>query len=160
MLIDPTDEQKHTYKKIEALQKVIIQNLRPGVRINQIYKKAEQFLKDNLPSVEVPKSFGFGTGVFLCENNLAITESNDRQVKVGNCFLISCSFTDLKYESKKHGAKPYSIQLVDTVVVSDKGQEILTSDVSKNLSDISYSLAEDDAPEPKREHRDKHVQRN
>lgn len=72
LLIDPTDEQKSIYKKIETLVKVIIQNLRPGVKICDVYKKARQFMVDTLPSFEAPKSFGFGMGIFLSENNLAI----------------------------------------------------------------------------------------
>ena len=40
LLIDPSEEQKSIYKKVETLMKVIIQNLRPGVKISDIYKKA------------------------------------------------------------------------------------------------------------------------
>lgn len=72
LLIDPTDEQKNIYKKIENLAKVIIQNLRPGVKICDVYKKARQFMHDTLPNLEAPKSFGYGMGIFLSENNLAI----------------------------------------------------------------------------------------
>lgn len=73
LLIDPTDEQKNIYKKVETLVKVITQNLRPGVKICDVYKKARQFMQDTIPSLEVPKSFGYGMGIFLSENNLAIT---------------------------------------------------------------------------------------
>jgi Xaa-Pro aminopeptidase len=65
LLIDPNEEQKSIYKKVETLVKVIIQNLRPGVRICDVYKKARQFMQDTLPSFEVPKSFGYGMGIFL-----------------------------------------------------------------------------------------------
>ena len=40
LLIDPTDEQKMIYKKTVALLKVIQQNLRPGLTISSVYKKA------------------------------------------------------------------------------------------------------------------------
>jgi Xaa-Pro aminopeptidase len=73
LLIDPTEEQKNIYKKVETLVKVITQNLRPGVKICDVYKKARQFMQDTIPSLEVPKSFGYGMGIFLSENNLAIT---------------------------------------------------------------------------------------
>ncbi len=35
------------------------------------------------------------------------------------------------------------MQLVDTVVVEEKGQDVVTGAVSKALSDISYSLDDD-----------------
>jgi nucleosome binding factor SPN SPT16 subunit len=45
LLIDPTDLQKNIYKKIETLSKVVIQNLRIGVKICDVYKKAKQFVE-------------------------------------------------------------------------------------------------------------------
>jgi len=42
------------------LTKVIIQNLRIGVKISDVYKKAKQFVADNLSALEMPKSLGFG----------------------------------------------------------------------------------------------------
>ena len=66
LLIDPNDEQKSIYKKVETLLKVITQNLRPGVKICDVYKKARQFMQDTLPHLEVPKTFGYGMGIFLC----------------------------------------------------------------------------------------------
>ena len=96
LLIDPNDEQKSIYKKIQTLFKVITQNLRPGVRICDVYKKAKQFLQDTLPNVEVPKSFGYGMGIFLSENNLAINEVNDRTIQPGHTFLVLCNFPEIK----------------------------------------------------------------
>ncbi len=51
LLIDPNEEQKNIYKKIETLSKVIIQNLRIGVKICDVYKKAKQFVSENLPNL-------------------------------------------------------------------------------------------------------------
>lgn len=66
LLINPTEEQKGIYKKVETLSKVIIQNLRIGVKISDVYRKARQFIQDSLPGLEIPKSFGFGVTLFLC----------------------------------------------------------------------------------------------
>lgn len=70
LLIDPTENQKISYKKALLLVKVIQQNLRPGVAIQSIYKKAAEFVAEHFPGSEVPKSFGFGTGTFLMEQTL------------------------------------------------------------------------------------------
>lgn len=67
LLIDPTEQQKSIYKKMLTLCKVITQNLKPGVTLDMIYEKGVQFMKQHLPEVEVPSSFGFGIGVFLVE---------------------------------------------------------------------------------------------
>lgn len=63
LLIDPTDEQKSIYKKIEMLTKILTQNLKVGVKISDVYKKARLFMQDSLKSIDVPKNFGYG--VFL-----------------------------------------------------------------------------------------------
>ena len=122
LLINPTEKQKMTYKKILALAaKVIKDNLRPGVAIQLIYKKAAEFVQEQLPGVEVPKSFGFGVGTYLCEPLLDINENNTRVIEVGHSFLICCNFPNLEYETKKE-TKKYAVQIIDTVIVSDKGQ--------------------------------------
>jgi nucleosome binding factor SPN SPT16 subunit len=96
LLIDPTEMQKSIYKKAETLFKVIIQNLRVGVKICDVYKKARQFMGDNLSSVEIPKNFGNGMGILLNENPLAINESNDRTIQIGNSFLVTINFPEIK----------------------------------------------------------------
>lgn len=60
LLIDPNDEQKSIYKKIETLTRILTQNLRVGVKISDVYKKARLFMQDSLPKIEVPKTFGYG----------------------------------------------------------------------------------------------------
>ena len=57
--------------------------------------------------------------------------------------MIDLTFTDIKYEAKKGAQKTFAVQLIDTVVVDEKGQDVLTAAVSKVLSDISYSLEDD-----------------
>ena len=101
LLINPTEDQKSYYKKGLAIIKVITQNLRPGISLNEVYKKVLEFMKSYLPNVEPPKSFGFGIGVFLCENSLEISETNTKIIEVGSSFLINCNLTGLKYSTKK-----------------------------------------------------------
>ena len=45
LLIDPTDYQKNIYKKVETLSKIVIQNLRAGVNLGDIYRKAKMFVQ-------------------------------------------------------------------------------------------------------------------
>ncbi len=58
-------------------------------------------------------------------------------------FLVDLTFVDIEYEAKKGGKKKFGVQLIDTVVVEEKGQETVTGAVSKALADISYSLDDD-----------------
>lgn len=57
--------------------------------------------------------------------------------------MINCSLAGFKSTTKK-GEKNYAIQIMETVIVHEKGQEVLTSGVSTSLSDISYELGDDE----------------
>lgn len=46
--------------------------MKPGMAISTVYKKAADFFKQYLADHEMPKSFGFGTGIFLYEPALEI----------------------------------------------------------------------------------------
>lgn len=65
LLIDPTDFQKNIYKKVETLSKIVTQNLKAGVKLSDVYKKAKMFVEEHLKGLEMPKSLGFGIGIFL-----------------------------------------------------------------------------------------------
>ena len=85
----------------------------------------------------------------MLEPSLEITENNTRVIEPGFSFLISCNFHHLECEGKNGANKVYAVQISDTVIVSDKGQEVLTSSASTAIADISYELGDDD--EEKRE---------
>ncbi len=72
LLIDPTDYQKNIYKKVEMLSKIVTQNLKVGVKLSDVYKRAKMFVEEHL-KVDMPKSLGFGIGIFLKESSLGIT---------------------------------------------------------------------------------------
>lgn len=80
LLIDPNEYQKNIYKKVEMLFKIITQNLRVGVKLSEVYKKAKMFVQEHLKGLEMPKSLGFGIGIFLKENTLNINENSDKIV--------------------------------------------------------------------------------
>jgi nucleosome binding factor SPN SPT16 subunit len=48
LLIDPTEFQKAVYRKVETLSKIVSQNLRVGVKLGDIYKKAKMFADEHL----------------------------------------------------------------------------------------------------------------
>jgi nucleosome binding factor SPN SPT16 subunit len=66
LLIDPTEEQKKIYSKVGMDTKILTNNLKAGVKINDAYKSAKNFMQDNLPMIDIPKNFGYGVRMFLC----------------------------------------------------------------------------------------------
>ena len=96
LLIDPTEEQKAIYKKIETLTKILTSNLRTGIKISDVYKKARMYMQDSLKNIEVPKNFGYGMGIFMHETTLNINENNDRTIQAGNSFMVVINLPEIK----------------------------------------------------------------
>ena len=96
LLIDPTEEQKAIYKKIETLTKILTSNLRNGIKISDVYKKARMYTQDSLKNIEVPKNFGYGMGIFMHETTLNINENNDRTIQAGNSFMVVINLPEIK----------------------------------------------------------------
>lgn len=79
------------------LSKIVTHNLKAGIKISDVYKKARLFMQDSLKNIQVPKNFGYGMGIFMHENNLTISENNDRLIQAGNSFLVVINIPDIKY---------------------------------------------------------------
>lgn len=47
------------------LSKIVTHNLKAGIKISDVYKKARLFMQDSLKNIQVPKNFGYGVILFL-----------------------------------------------------------------------------------------------
>lgn len=64
LLIGKSDNYETTYGKILQLHKFLISLIEPGKKIKQVYKKAVEYIKAELPDVEIPSNFGSGVTFF------------------------------------------------------------------------------------------------
>jgi nucleosome binding factor SPN SPT16 subunit len=60
LLIGKSENYEVTYGKVLQLHKLLISSIEPGKKIKQVYKKAVEYIKAELPDVEVPSNFGSG----------------------------------------------------------------------------------------------------
>lgn len=102
--------------------------MKPGASLKSIYKKCAEFVRENFKGVEVPKSFGYGTGVFPTEESLEIEPSNKNTVKVGQVYQIVISLINL--EAEDHKSQKFAIQLADAIAVRESGIEVMTKQIS------------------------------
>lgn len=135
LLIDCSEEIKKNYAKCEKLLQTLIEKMRPGVSLKEIYGLGLKFLKDQIPAVELPTSFGAGVGLELKENLLLINEKADKVVEPGMVFNISLGLNNLT-----DGKRNYAFLISDTVVVDAEKNLCLTGGVLRGVKDISYSF--------------------
>lgn len=120
------------------LRNILLQNLRPGNKICDIYQKGAEFLKQKAPHLleKIGPNMGFGIGLEFKENLLVLNSKNTREIKERMVFNLALAFSGLKSEK----SKTYAIMIADTVIISAENNEIATSQISVKYEDISYSL--------------------
>lgn len=86
-MIGPSEQQKQGYAYICDVFDTIQKELKPNRTCGDVYKsvleKCESPFKQYLP-----KSFGYGIGMTIKEDLLAIKSDNTKEIQVGMCFNI------------------------------------------------------------------------
>jgi nucleosome binding factor SPN SPT16 subunit len=89
------------------------------------------------------KSFGYGIGMNLKEEKLALKTDSQVKIENGMTFCLRVIVTDFQPDKEKHRN---CVCIGDTVLVLKDSTEVLTRNVSKMYQDISYFL-DDEEPQ-------------
>lgn len=139
-LIDPNKTQEKNYEFLLELQARVLDTIRDGVKINEVYQKALDHIKAKRPDLEkhFTKNIGFAMGIEFRESSYVLNPKNSRELKNGMVLNLSLGFADLENpKPTDKRSKIYSLLLVDTVRVTNDMPVVLT-DCSKKLNEISY----------------------
>ena len=82
---------------------------------------------------------GYGIGMNLKEEMLAIKEDNHRVIQSGMVFNVRLSLTNFAKNSEAPTIRNCLI-LADTLIVLKEGAEVLTRSVTRSYGEISYFL--------------------
>jgi len=142
--VDPTKEQEKNYRILVEIHSMLVELLKPGVKLNKLYQKAVKYIESNNASIlpNFGKNCGFGIGIEFQEPYLMINAKNEAVVKPGMAFNLSLSLSNLKLTTPSDDPKKdvYSILLSDTVIITDTGNEVLTDKCPKKYSDVAYFI--------------------
>lgn len=126
----------------------LVSELKTGAILGEIYDKiysiftqdgkTESFLKDHLSL-----NFGYGTGFKHQDLTYSISENNKRAIQVGQAFFVQIYLKNLKTT----GGNTYCLIIADTVMITSHGPQNITSGVSKDFKDISYTLDDENEEE-------------
>lgn len=145
--IDPSKEQEECYSVALLAHAAVVETLRPGNTLGQVYQKAVDVIKaSSRPDIE-PKllqNLGAAIGIELNDPYFQIEAGNTKKVKEGMSFDVRIGFEKLKDIHKS-----YAILISDTVLVAEKTTEVLTDKCTKDLVEISYEIGSDEEVEEK-----------
>eukprot|EP01018_Ginkgo_biloba_P030029 Gb_09795 [translate_table: standard] len=150
-LIDADKVQGKAYKVLLKAQEAAISALKSGIPVSAAYKSAAEVVQRDAPELmpHLTKSAGTGIGIEFRESGLSLNARNDKILKSGMAFNVSLGFQNLQLETNNPKTQNYSLMLADTVVIKDKGAEIVTGVSSKVYTDVAYSFNDEDEEEEK-----------
>lgn len=158
LLVNPTQVQISHYEFLLSVQESLLNNLRPGVKLSDLYQQAIDMVAkyDKRLLDKFTKNCGFAMGIEFRESSLVIAPKSNATVRKGMVFNISLGFSDLKnLDTKEDLGKVYALFIGDTVLVNDEktAPSVLTQS-KKKLSSIAIIIKDENGDEEEEEDED------
>ncbi|KAF9962002.1 FACT complex subunit spt16 [Mortierella alpina] len=139
-LIDPNKTQEKNYTFLLDVQRKVLDAMKEGVQIKDVYSRAIDFIRNKRPELEKKfvKNLGFGTGLEFRESSYLLNSKNPKELQRDMIFSVSVGFQDIDNpKATDDKSKKYSLLLIDTVRITQEAPQILTS-CETTLSEVSY----------------------
>ncbi|KAF8975981.1 FACT complex subunit spt16 [Entomortierella lignicola] len=139
-LIDPNKTQEKNYTFLLDVQRKILDTMKEGVLIKDVYNRALDFIRNRRPDLEKKfvKNLGFGTGLEFRESSYLLNGKNTKELQRDMIFSLAVGFQDIENpKATDEKAKKYSLLIVDTIRITAEAPQILTV-CDTNFSDISF----------------------
>jgi nucleosome binding factor SPN SPT16 subunit len=148
LMVDPTDKMQENYKYLLTLEEELINSLRDGAKINEIYDKIKNKCQNERPDLvdKLTPNFGFMIGIEFREPHFLITNKCTNEIKAGMTFQISIGFSDLiNPDSKSDEDKKYALFIGDTIQVNKDEAPTVFTQAKKKMENIGIFIkAEED----------------
>ncbi|RDD47106.1 FACT complex subunit SPT16 [Trichoplax sp. H2] len=144
LLVEPTERQQQLYNLLLEVEEIILQELKEGVKLAEVYDKAKNYVVKRKPELEsnFVKSVGFATGIEFRESVLSISPKCTVTVKKGMVFVVNVGFSDIAYENDK--ANTYGLFVGDTVIVNEDTSATVLTSAKKKIRNIGIFLKNED----------------
>ncbi|KAH6655439.1 FACT complex subunit-domain-containing protein [Truncatella angustata] len=161
-LVDPNKTQESNYKLLFAVHNLVLKEIRDGVLVSDVYKKALHLIKSKKPELEKHflKNVGAGIGIESKDPTLLLNAKNTRSLKDGMTLCITTGFQDIENPDPQDKlSKNYSLVITDTVRVTSSEPVVFTGDAPTELDATSFFFKdeEEEKPTPKKEKKDPKV---
>ena len=152
LLVDPSQSLQDTYTYLVTLEELILDKLRAGTRLSDVYKAAMDNVKKEKPELadKMNKDFGAAMGIEFREGTLVIGPNCDAKVKKGMVFNVNIGVTGIQEKSSKDSkSKEVALFIGDTVEVTDGEAGVILTAYEKKVKNIAIFLKEDDSDDEK-----------
>uniref|UniRef100_F1KW31 FACT complex subunit n=2 Tax=Ascaris suum TaxID=6253 RepID=F1KW31_ASCSU len=138
MLVDPSKELEENYEILLVVENAIIEALKPGAKLSDVYAVGINALKEKKPALMenlIKNNFGFLTGLEFRESSMLISPKCEMIVEPNMVFVVYVGLQGLtNSEAKDEQSKTSALLLSDTVLISAEGaNEILTERAKSRL---------------------------
>lgn len=147
MLYEPSQEQQDNYDLLLKTFDIILDKLRHGVKLCDVYNAALEHVTKEKPDFQTNfvKNVGFGMGIEFREGSLLITSKNNHVAKKGMVFNINAGFSGLVNESADDSeSKNYALFIGDTVLVNEDSSATLLTVAKKKITNIGIFLKDEE----------------
>jgi nucleosome binding factor SPN SPT16 subunit len=146
LLVNPTKTQERNYEFLLEMFGFVLSILRPGTKCKEIYNKVVGYVKSKRSDLEsnFVKNIGFGIGIEFRESQLLLNSKNDTEIPQNAVFNISLGLQNLQNESNDKRNNIYALSISDTVVVGSEKTTVLTSDCTRDPSEVCLYFEDDD----------------
>jgi len=151
--IDVPKKVEKVYGVLLKVYEASLEKMIPGAALKDVYTHASELMNKKYSDLVpfFPKSLGYGTGIEFRDNAYQVSAKSTATLRQGATLFMSLGFHEvpLSSEDKQGGAgdvmklSTFSVQVADTIVITDKGPEILTK-FKKEYGDVSYFINEKD----------------
>uniref|UniRef100_A0A7E4VLK0 FACT complex subunit n=1 Tax=Panagrellus redivivus TaxID=6233 RepID=A0A7E4VLK0_PANRE len=136
MMIEPADDLEVNYESMMAMEAAIIEAMRPGAVLADVYQKGIDFLKERAPHLVdkiAPGPFGFSTGLEFREGGLIIHPKCKATLQANMAFVVAVGANGLRNNSpREQASRNAAIFISDTVLVSEEGPAVNLTAAAKN----------------------------
>ena len=155
LLVNPTEEQKQLYEFLLSVHEALLDKLRAGVRLSDVYQVAYDMVgkRDRRLLDKFTRNCGFAMGIEFREGSLMLTPKSNSIARKGMVFNVAVGFSNLENkEASDPESKIYALFIGDTVLVNDANTAASTLTPSKKkIKSIAIILKDDDDPEEEEE---------
>lgn len=162
LLVNPTDEQKKHYEFLLSVQEALLDKLRPGAVLSELYQLALNMVTkyDKRLVDKFTKNCGFAMGIEFREASLQIAPKSNAVVKKDMVFNVSLGFSNLENrDAQDANSKVYALFIGDTVLVNDEKTPASVMTVNKKkLKSIAIIIKDEEEDEEEEEEEDNKVE--
>ena len=142
-MVEPTEKMQENYKYLLELEEELINLLRDGVKLSDLYDKIRQKCQTDHPELvdKLTPNLGFLIGIEFREPNFLISNKCASVAKAGMTFQVSIGFSDLTNpEAKEDEGKKYSLFIGDTIQVNKEEPATVFTQAKKKIESVGIFI--------------------